>query len=96
MTIVDICNKKKFVTGGIMKFAQKQLRCLGCRNILPKNGGTTICTDCKEKGIAPKIFESAINKRNHYEDIYSRVWTHCQRCQGSLHSDVLCTVTGLV
>ena len=77
--------------GGIMKFAQKQLRCLGCRNILPKNGGTTICTDCKEKGVAPKIYESAINKRNHYEDIYSRVWTYCQRCQGSLHSDVLCT-----
>ncbi|EFC42814.1 predicted protein [Naegleria gruberi] len=77
--------------GGIMKFAQKQLRCLGCKVVLPKNGGTTICSDCSQKGVAPKIYESAINKRNHYEDIYSRVWTHCQRCQGSLHSDVLCT-----
>ncbi|KAG2387610.1 hypothetical protein C9374_001204 [Naegleria lovaniensis] len=77
--------------GGIMKFTQKQLRCLGCRNVLAKNGGSTICNDCKQKGIAPKIYESAINKRNHYEDIYSRVWTYCQRCQGSLHADVLCT-----
>lgn len=25
------------------------------------------------------------------EDRYSRLWTQCQRCQGSLHEEVLCT-----
>lgn len=25
------------------------------------------------------------------EDRFSRLWTQCQRCQGSLHEEVLCT-----
>lgn len=25
------------------------------------------------------------------EEKFSRLWTQCQRCQGSLHEDVLCT-----
>lgn len=25
------------------------------------------------------------------EEKFSRLWTECQRCQGSLHEDVLCT-----
>ncbi|KAG9342854.1 hypothetical protein JZ751_015061 [Albula glossodonta] len=25
------------------------------------------------------------------EERFSRLWTQCQRCQGSLHEDVLCT-----
>lgn len=26
-----------------------------------------------------------------FQVAYSRLWTQCQRCQGSLHQDVLCT-----
>ena len=28
---------------------------------------------------------------NDFEEKFSRLWTQCQRCQGSLHQDVLCT-----
>lgn len=28
---------------------------------------------------------------NALEERFSRLWTQCQRCQGSLHEDVLCT-----
>ena len=28
------------------------------------------------------------------EDMFSRLWVECQRCQGSLHQDVLCTRWG--
>lgn len=28
---------------------------------------------------------------NTLEERFSRLWTQCQRCQGSLHEDVLCT-----
>lgn len=35
-------------SGGIMKFAQKRLTCLGCKAALPK-GETTVCQHCREK-----------------------------------------------
>ncbi len=35
-------------SGGIMKFAQKRLTCLGCRAMLGA-GETTVCKHCKEK-----------------------------------------------
>lgn len=28
---------------------------------------------------------------NALEERFSRLWTQCQRCQGSLHEDVICT-----
>ncbi|KAL9644114.1 hypothetical protein ABK040_005579 [Willaertia magna] len=77
--------------GGILDYAKKQYRCLHCKSILSKNDGQTICKDCKCRGFASITYENAMNKRNHYEDLYSQVWTYCQRCQGSLHYDVLCT-----
>jgi DNA polymerase delta subunit 1 len=77
-------------SGGIMKFAQKKATCLNCKTVLTKGvDGPTLCSSCQHK--EAEIYQSLINKRNHYENIYSRVWTHCQRCQGSLHQDVLCT-----
>ena len=35
-------------SGGIMKFAQKRLTCLGCRAALGK-GEQTVCKHCKDK-----------------------------------------------
>ena len=28
---------------------------------------------------------------NEMQETFSRLWTQCQRCQGDLHKDVLCT-----
>ena len=28
---------------------------------------------------------------NYLENKFSRLWTECQRCQGSLHQEVLCS-----
>lgn len=72
--------------GGLMKFVRVQLSCLGCRAAI-KEGA--VCTNCQVK--APDIYNAAVAKRNHYEALYSRVWTQCQQCQGSLHQDVLCS-----
>jgi DNA polymerase delta subunit 1 len=30
-------------------------------------------------------------QHNEIESRFARLWTQCQRCQGSLHQDVLCT-----
>jgi DNA polymerase delta subunit 1 len=32
-----------------------------------------------------------MNQLEGLEIKYARLWTQCQRCQGSLHQDVLCT-----
>ena len=36
-------------------------------------------------------FEFQIFHLNTLEERFARLWTQCQRCQGSLHEDVLCT-----
>lgn len=41
----------------------------------------------------PRVFcyTFQIYHLNTLEERFSRLWTQCQRCQGSLHEDVLCT-----
>jgi DNA polymerase delta subunit 1 len=73
--------------GGIMKFAQKRLTCLGCRAILGKDE-TTVCKHCADR--EGEIYSKALLSANDLESQFSALWTQCQRCQGSLHQDVLC------
>ena len=35
--------------------------------------------------------ETPFHKMNYLENKFSRLWTECQRCQGSLHQEVLCS-----
>ncbi len=37
------------------------------------------------------MYFKALNTVNELETSFSKLWTECQRCQGSLHMDVLCT-----
>lgn len=73
---------------GMMKFATKIQNCLGC-NAQVKDPNTPLCIHCKAK--ESQIFEKLLEDRNYYEHMFSRVWTFCQRCQGSLHQEVFCT-----
>jgi DNA polymerase delta subunit 1 len=77
--------------GGIMKFAKVTLTCLNCKCPLPNGtaGNKALCPGCSEK--SADIYARILAKRNNFERLYARVWTQCQRCQGSLHQDVLCT-----
>mmetsp|Transcript_5646 Transcript_5646/g.21260 ORF Transcript_5646/g.21260 Transcript_5646/m.21260 type:complete len:1105 (-) Transcript_5646:57-3371(-) len=73
---------------GLMKFAKKLPTCLGCRTRL-KDNSSPLCKHCMDK--EADIYEKILDERNYYENVFSRVWTCCQRCQGSLHQEVLCT-----
>lgn len=75
-------------TGGIMKFAKKQLSCLGCRALL-SNADQTICKHCK--GREAELYSKTVANVRELELLFGRLWTQCQECQGSLHQDVLCT-----
>jgi DNA polymerase delta subunit 1 len=38
-----------------------------------------------------EIYFKQLSAVSELEDQFSALWTQCQRCQGSLHQDVLCT-----
>ncbi|KAJ6305585.1 hypothetical protein OIU78_021014 [Salix suchowensis] len=75
-------------TGGIMKFAKKQLTCIGCKTLL-SNSDQTLCSNCK--GREAELYCKSVSQVSELEQIFGRLWTQCQECQGSLHQDVLCT-----
>ncbi|KAL4224603.1 DNA polymerase delta catalytic subunit [Mactra antiquata] len=73
--------------GGLMAFAKKKSLCIGCKVPLDNDGA--VCKHCKEK--ESEIYQKEITTLSALEEKFSRLWTQCQRCQGSLHEDVLCT-----
>eukprot|EP01062_Namystynia_karyoxenos_P069723 TRINITY_DN65187_c0_g1_i1.p1 TRINITY_DN65187_c0_g1~~TRINITY_DN65187_c0_g1_i1.p1 ORF type:complete len:1051 (+),score=390.01 TRINITY_DN65187_c0_g1_i1:107-3259(+) len=76
--------------GGIMKFAKVMLSCLGCRNGMADGEGP-LCKQCVAARKEQEVYARILTKRNHFETLFGRVWTQCQRCQGSLHQDVICS-----
>ncbi|KXS16767.1 DNA polymerase delta catalytic subunit [Gonapodya prolifera JEL478] len=74
--------------GGLMKFAVKTATCLGCKTPLKQNE-TAVCAFCKPR--MGELYSKQLDSMNELETRFSRLWTQCQRCQGSLHQDVICT-----
>ncbi|KAF9599784.1 hypothetical protein IFM89_001730 [Coptis chinensis] len=73
---------------GIMKFAKKQLSCLGCKALI-SNAEQTLCSHCK--GREAELYCKTVANVADLEVLFGRLWTQCQECQESLHQDVLCT-----
>ena len=48
-----------------------------------------LCMDCMPR--AHEFYEKTLTQLNTLESKFSRLWTECQRCQGSLHQDVICS-----
>lgn len=74
--------------GSLSKFVSKKMTCLGCKAVL-KDQNAGICPHCESN--FKEIYLKNVNHFSKLELKYSRLWTQCQRCQGSLHQDVLCT-----
>ncbi|XP_072444842.1 DNA polymerase delta catalytic subunit isoform X2 [Chiloscyllium punctatum] len=73
--------------GGLMAFAKKRSTCIGCKAVLNDNGA--VCSYCKCR--QSELYQKEVSQLKLLEEKFSRLWTQCQRCQGSLHEDVLCT-----
>jgi len=71
-----------------MAFAVKKLKCMACKMPITEEEAT-VCSGCKGKEADQYRVKLAV--MNEYEAKFARLWTQCQRCQGSLHQDVLCT-----
>ena len=51
--------------------------------------GTAVCKHCSPS--ESEIYQREMVHLANLEEKFSQLWTQCQRCQGSLHEDVLCT-----
>ena len=77
--------------GGMMKFAKKTQTCMGCKKPLKGKieSEGAVCSNC-----APRIgelYQKTLHKVSDLEVRFGRLWTQCQRCQGSLHCEVICS-----
>ena len=84
LTKTVLVSKKSALSG----FTVKKATCLGCKVPLKKDS-EAVCENCQSKESA--IYQKQINQFSALEDKFSRLWTQCQRCQGSRHEEVLCT-----
>eukprot|EP00698_Gefionella_okellyi_P019960 TRINITY_DN6205_c0_g1_i1.p1 TRINITY_DN6205_c0_g1~~TRINITY_DN6205_c0_g1_i1.p1 ORF type:complete len:1093 (-),score=275.65 TRINITY_DN6205_c0_g1_i1:45-3323(-) len=78
----------KSTHGAMSKFTVRTQTCLQCKTAL-KSHETTVCASCKVH--EPSVYHKTVAKVAHFEAVYAKAWTQCQRCQGSLHQDILCT-----
>jgi len=80
-------NKPTSNSGALAKFMTKSLRCLGCKAII-KSG--SLCAHCLEEKAA-QVVVAKVHEQRQKEAEFNRLWTQCQRCQGSLLQPVLCS-----
>merc|ERR1719343_1694165 len=74
-------------SNALAKFVTKSLKCLGCRVVI-KSG--SLCAHCREEQSAT-IVMNRMQEFREKEEEYNRLWTQCQRCQGSLLEPVICS-----
>uniref|UniRef100_A0A8D8ACP3 DNA polymerase n=1 Tax=Culex pipiens TaxID=7175 RepID=A0A8D8ACP3_CULPI len=76
--------------GALAAFTKKRDACLGCKALLPVGyEGQAVCQHCKQNEAA--LYQNELSAQRSLEDRFCRLWTQCQRCQGSLHEEVICT-----
>lgn len=74
--------------GALSAFTKKRSTCIGCRALLEDSKGA-VCFHCQIR--ESEIYMTEMLSLNILEEKFARLWTQCQRCQGSLHEEVLCT-----
>ena len=77
--------------GGLMKFAKKTQTCMGCKKPLvsKQEAGGAVCENDRPR--IGELYQKTLHKLSDLEVRFGRLWTQCQRCQGSLHNEVICS-----
>ncbi|KAF8542192.1 DNA polymerase delta catalytic subunit [Trichophaea hybrida] len=77
--------------GGLMKFAKKTQTCMGCKAPLTKKGQMegAVCENCRPR--FGELYQKSLSKVNEMQVRFGRLWTQCQRCQGAIHCEVICS-----
>jgi DNA polymerase delta subunit 1 len=88
--IVKISSEEK----GLTRYFHPTTPCVGCGSQLPLDTDEAkglICPQCEPQRIDHLFATQKEQRRVQLE--YSRIWTNCQSCQGSMHREVLCQAT---
>ena len=48
-----------------------------------------MCADCGPR--VGELYKKTLDKVSDLEVRFGRLWTQCQRCQGSMHNEVICS-----
>jgi DNA polymerase delta subunit 1 len=77
--------------GGLMKFAKKTMTCMGCKKPLTgkEESAGAVCSNCAPR--VGELYNKTLGKVSDLEVRFGRLWTQCQRCQGSMHNEVICS-----
>jgi len=76
--------------GAMFKFAVKKKTCIGCKCVLKgADKDSSVCSKCKPKESQFYMKQMAVVRKK--ERSFHVLWTQCQRCQGSLTQEVLCS-----
>ncbi|KAI1191407.1 DNA polymerase delta catalytic subunit [Nemania serpens] len=77
--------------GGLMRFAKKTMTCMGCKKPLvgKEERAGAVCSDCAPR--VGELYKKTLDKVSDLEVRFGRLWTQCQRCQGSMHCEVICS-----
>lgn len=77
--------------GGLMKFAKKTMTCMACKKPLvgkEESAGAVCKSDTPRVG---ELYDRTLHRVSDLEVRFGRLWTQCQRCQGSMHNEVICS-----
>ncbi|XP_045785485.1 DNA polymerase delta catalytic subunit [Maniola jurtina] len=88
----DHTRTKAMVTskvGALAAFTKKKEKCIGCKTVMPNDTKKALCNHCLDK--EGQLYITEVFKLRQLQEKFSKLWTECQRCQGSLHEEVLCT-----
>jgi DNA polymerase delta subunit 1 len=74
-----------------MKFAKKTYTCMGCKKPLTSasEANGAVCSNCAPR--VGELYQKTLSKVSDLEVRFGRLWTQCQRCQGSMHCEVICS-----
>lgn len=77
--------------GGLMKFARRTRTCMGCKKPLTSAAESegAVCAACRPR--VGELYARTVGRVSELEVRFGRLWTQCQRCQGSLHCEVICS-----
>ena len=77
--------------GGLMKFAKKTQVCMACKKPLvgKDEAAGAVCENDRHR--FGELYQKTLSKVSDLEVRFGRLWTQCQRCQGSVHNEVICS-----
>lgn len=64
---------------------------MGCKKPLVSKdeAAGAVCINCRPR--IGELYQRTLHKVSDLEVKFGRLWTQCQRCQGSMHCEVICS-----